>query len=73
MLASGSVTEEDYESVADDPYFLGVIGPGNEIEHEAGAEMAEYFIHEKQGNPTSCSPEAPASEMRCTTPVPWAL
>ena len=49
VLASGSVTEEDYESVADDPYFLCVIGPVNEIEHEAGAEMAEYFIHEKQG------------------------
>lgn len=49
VLASGTVTEEDYESVADDSYFLGVIGPGNRIEREAGAEMADYFIHEKQG------------------------
>lgn len=49
VLASGTVTEDDYESVADDPYFLGVIGPGNRIEHEAGAEMADYFIHEKKG------------------------
>lgn len=50
MLASGTVTDEDYEAVADDPYFVGVVGPGSEIEHQAGADMAEYFIHEMDGD-----------------------
>lgn len=50
MLASGTVTDEDYEAVADDPYFVGVVGPGSEIEHQAGADMAEYFINEMDGD-----------------------
>ena len=50
MLASGTVPEEQYESVADNPYFLGVVGPGSEIEYEAGADMAEYFIQEMEGD-----------------------
>ena len=50
MLASGTVTEEDYEAVADEPYFLGVVGPGGEIERQAGADMADYFIHEMDGD-----------------------
>ena len=31
MLASGTVTDEAYEAVADEPYFLGVVGPGLEM------------------------------------------
>lgn len=50
MLASGTVSEEDYESVADNPYFLGVVGPGSSAEYEAGANMAEYFIHQMDGD-----------------------
>ncbi len=50
MLASGTVTEEAYEAVADDPYFVGVVGPGLEIEHQAGADLADYFINEMEGD-----------------------
>ncbi len=50
MLASGTVSEEEFESVADNPYFLGVTGPGSEIERQAGADMAEYFINEMEGD-----------------------
>ncbi len=50
MLASGTVSEEDYEAVADNPYFLGVTGPGSEIERQAGSDMAEYFISEMEGD-----------------------
>ena len=50
MLASGTVTDEAYEAVADEPYFLGVVGPGLEIELQAGADMAEYFINEMEGD-----------------------
>lgn len=50
LMASGTVSEETYEAVADNPYFLGVVGPGNEIEYRAGADMAEYFIKEMEGD-----------------------
>lgn len=50
MLASGTVSEEEYETVADNPYFLGVTGPGSGIERQAGADMAEYFINEMEGD-----------------------
>lgn len=50
LLASGTVSEEQYEAAADNPYFLGVVGPGSEIEYQAGADMAEYFINEMDGN-----------------------
>lgn len=50
VLASGTVTEEEYNSVAEDPYFLGVIGPGNKIEREAGADLANYFLNEMDGD-----------------------
>lgn len=50
MLSSGTVSEEEYEAVADNPYFLGVVGPGSEIEYQAGADMAEYFINGMEGD-----------------------
>ncbi|MCI8590932.1 MAG: hypothetical protein HFI88_00995 [Lachnospiraceae bacterium] len=50
MLASGTVSEDAYASVEDNPYFLGVTGPGSEIERQTGADMAEYFISEMDGD-----------------------
>lgn len=50
MLASGTITTEQFDSVADNPYFLGVVGPGDEAEYQAGADMAEFFINEMEGN-----------------------
>ena len=44
LLASGTVTDEEFEAVADNPYFLGIFGPGEEAEHEAGRAMAEHFV-----------------------------
>lgn len=43
MLASGSVTDEAFEKVADKESFLGVVGPGSEIEYQAGFDMGTYF------------------------------
>ena len=48
MLASGTVTDEEFEAVADNPYFLGVFGPGREAEYEAAHAMAEHFVNEHQ-------------------------
>lgn len=50
MLASGTITDELFEEVADNTYFLGVVGPGDEIEYQAGVNMAEYFINEMDGD-----------------------
>lgn len=43
MLASGSVSDEEFEKTADNEYFLGVVGPGSEIEYQAGYEMGTFF------------------------------
>ena len=49
MLASGTVSGEAFDAVADNPWFLGVFGPGQPFEFQAGADMARYFIREKTG------------------------
>ena len=50
MMASGSVADEAFSAVEDNPYFLGVIGPGKELEYETGTDMAGYFAGEDYGN-----------------------
>lgn len=50
MLASGTVTDEAYESVADSEYFLGVIGPGDEMEYTAGANLAAAALNLREGD-----------------------
>ena len=46
MLASGTVSDEDFNAVADNPWFLGMFGPGIELEYQAGLYMAKYFAKE---------------------------
>lgn len=50
LLASGTVSAEDFEAVEENPWFLGAFGPGQPFEFQAGADMARYFIREKTGN-----------------------
>lgn len=50
MLASGTVSDADFEAVADNPWFLGMFGPGRAYEFQAGADMAGYFARQKVGN-----------------------
>lgn len=49
VLASGTVSDEDFESVADNPWFLGMFGPGTDNEFQAGTDMTRYFVREKAG------------------------
>ena len=49
LLASGTVSAEAFDSVADDPWFLGMFGPDQPIEFQAGADMARFFIGEETG------------------------
>ena len=49
LLASGTVAAEDFDAVAENPWFLGTFGPGQPFEFQAGADMARFFIGRKVG------------------------
>lgn len=49
MLASGTVAEETFQKVADNPWFIGQVGPGSEMEYETGSDMAEFFVKKNEG------------------------
>ncbi|MDO4299153.1 MAG: hypothetical protein Q4C59_11880 [Lachnospiraceae bacterium] len=44
VLGSNSISDADYEAVKDNPWFLGTIGPDPEAVHQAGRDMADYFL-----------------------------
>lgn len=50
VLGSGSISDEEFNAVKDNEYFLGVIGPNEDEEYNAGVEMAEFFAQEGAGN-----------------------
>lgn len=50
LLASGTVSDEEFDSVADNPWFLGMFGPGEQFEYNAGLDMARHFAKEKVGD-----------------------
>ncbi len=50
LLASGTVSGEDFDAVAENPWFLGMFGPGQPFEFQAGADMARFFLKEKVGS-----------------------
>ena len=50
MLASGTVSDEEFDSVADNPWFLGMFGPGTDAEYKAGQDMARFFLKQKAGD-----------------------
>ena len=50
MRAASSISDEDYEEVKDNPYFIGAVGPGEEMEYEAGYNMAKHFAENYEGD-----------------------
>lgn len=50
MRASSSVSDSDFEAVKDNPYYIGSIGPGEELEYQAGYDMAKFFADQYEGN-----------------------
>ena len=50
ILASGTVSDKDFKAVEDNPYFIGAVGPGEEMEYQTGADMAKFFTDHKEGN-----------------------
>lgn len=43
VLGSGTISDEDFASAQDNPYFLGSIGPDTEEEYQAGYDMIASF------------------------------
>ena len=50
LIPSGTVADEAFESVEDNVAFLGVVGPGKEIEYQAGADLAQYCVDTGKGD-----------------------
>ena len=46
VKGSASISDEDYEALKDNPWFLGVIGPSEDEELQVGADMAAAFVSE---------------------------
>lgn len=49
MKPSSTVSDADYEAVADNPYYLGSFGPGADMEYQAGFDMGMFFA-DKSGD-----------------------
>ena len=52
IVASGTVADEDFSAVADNEYFLGAIGPGDEMEYSAGTNLANAGLNLRDGKGT---------------------
>ena len=50
LLASGTVADENFDAVADNPWFLGAFGPGRAFEFQAGADLARFFAEAGYGD-----------------------
>jgi hypothetical protein len=50
ILASGTTSEDDFEAVADNPWFLGEVGPGTDLEYQTGMAMADHFVNQGFGD-----------------------
>lgn len=44
VLGSNNISDEAYEAVKDNPWFLGTVGPKLDAVYQSGRSMAEYFI-----------------------------
>lgn len=45
-VATGTLSDEDYDTYKDYAYYVGAIGPSLDIEYQAGYDMATYFVEE---------------------------
>lgn len=50
VLGSGTVSEESFNAVKDNPWFLGTVGPKSEEEYQAGVNMAQTFVDKDSNN-----------------------
>lgn len=43
-VATGTLTDEEYESVKENEYYVGAIGPSLDVEFQAGYDMAKHYL-----------------------------
>lgn len=43
-VATGTLTDEEYEQVKENEYYVGAIGPSLEVEFQTGYDMAKYYL-----------------------------
>lgn len=49
-VATGTLTDEEYESVKENAYYIGAIGPSLNVEFQTGYEMAKYYLDQGKTN-----------------------
>lgn len=49
-LGSNSVSDENYEAIKDNPWYMGSIGPELEAVYEAGCDMTKFFLDKEAEN-----------------------
>lgn len=50
VLGSNNVSDEDYEEIKDNPWYLGSVGPELTAVYEAGRDMAGFFLEKDAGS-----------------------
>lgn len=43
-VATGTLTDEQYEAAKTNEYYVGAVGPSLEVEYQAGYDMAKYYL-----------------------------
>ncbi len=49
-VATGTLTDEEYETYKENEYYVGAIGPSLDIEYQAGYDMAKYYLDQGKKN-----------------------
>ena len=49
-LGSNTVSDENYELIKDNPWYMGSVGPDLETVYQAGCDMTEFFLDKDAGN-----------------------
>lgn len=49
-LGSNTVSDENYEVIKDNPWYIGSVGPDLETVYEAGCDMTDFFLDKGAGN-----------------------
>lgn len=45
-VATGTLTDEEYETYKSNEYYVGAIGPSLEVEYQTGYDMASYYLEQ---------------------------
>lgn len=49
-VATGTLTDDEYQAYKDYEYYVGAIGPSLEVEFQTGYDMAKYYLDEEVTN-----------------------